>query len=135
MSPRDMTASDRIRGLVGAFLVLVAFAGCRREVSTEPHIPEWVPVPEGVEMHVVNWRVRKNSVEGTAIGSTELDGDAMQRFYAERMRAQGFEVQASPILQGGDFAQLFAHAPRRDRGLNVALTGGGSLILTYSQER
>lgn len=130
-----MNVSDRTRGIVGLLFVLVLFAGCRRGVSTEPHIPQWVPVPEGVELRLVNWQVRDESVAGTAAGRTDFDGEEMLQFYGERMDAQGFEVEATPVLQGGDFAQLFARSPRRDRGLNVSLSGDGSLILSFSQER
>lgn len=135
MVSTDMNGNHRILRIAGPLLVLALLASCRREVSTEPHVPAWVPVPEGVELQIVNWQVGEESVEGTAIGRTDLDIAEMQRFYGERMRARDFEVQVSPVLQGGEFAQLSARAPGRDRGLNISLSRDGSLVLQFSQER
>ena len=130
-----MRAIKSTLSLAGAVFALSLMTGCAREVSTEPHIPRWVVVPEDVELQLVDWRVGETSVQGMAVGQTALDAEELRNFYVERLRARGFDVDASPVLQGGRFVQVSARSRGRDRSLNASLGGDGALVVSFSQSR
>lgn len=127
--------NGRSLGFAVALTALALATGCAREVSTEPHIPRWIPRPRGVELQIVDWQVGEKSLRGIAVGRTELDAEGVQSFYTRRLKGQGFEVEASPVLHGGEFAQVFARTRSRDRGLNVTFSGDGDLVVSFSQGR